>query len=523
MKFTNVVLWLMAGILAVLITACSSSVAAGEPQVIVVTATPTATPDVVIDDDPEPTEEIQVGGGAEPEAEPTAVVYEPGTLLKGSGEGVFYLRDDGTRQHIYDWDTFLTFGFKQKDIVEVDDVVLDAYPLLGELTQLVRDDKGNLYWVAQGKIWKVSEWGRVVNGSSYAGVPVTSLDNSLKVNLWGYTPLSDGTLLRQDDVVYYFDYAGYGSGTLIPVLEGVYRKADVMDVPSSILAVYSEQPHLQKAYTSLNRQTDAANVRVSNNLEADVLGVIKSGHRIPVQARTADGAWLVVTYKNQLGWLSADLVEPTLELSLLPLDTALAELLDGVPRAQPAAVTETAEQVELQPIYCDTAPIRGFGKVWGDHLDVQNTLGCPYGSEQGTKAAVQTFQHGLMLWLEADSRYNGDPVYVFFNDGNYQRFGDLGAADPEKVEETPAGFYPVGDKFGKVYWEGTGVKVKERLGHATSEAEDTAGAFLQFNRGRMFWAEASDSIYVIYDYYQCCDANDNSYRIRSWAIFEDEF
>ena len=128
-----------------------------------------------------------------------------------------------------------------------------------------------------------------------------------------------------------------------------------------------------------------------------------------------------------------------------------------------------------------------------------------------------------MLWLEADSRYSGDPVYVFFNDGTYQRFGDLGAADPAKVGKTPAGFYPVGDKFSKVYWEGTGVKAKERLGYATNEAEDTAGAYLQFNRGRMFWAEASDSIYVIYDYYECCDANDNSYRIRSWAIFEDEF
>jgi hypothetical protein len=67
------------------------------------------------------------------------------------------------------------------------------------------------------------------------------------------------------------------------------------------------------------------------------------------------------------------------------------------------------------------------------------------------------------------------------------------------------------------------VKLKERLGYATSQAEDTAGAFLQFNRGRMFWAETADSICVIYDYYECCDANENSYRIRSWTIFEDEF
>ncbi len=522
MKFANVILWLMVGALTVLITACNTGVAAMESQIIVVTATPTATLKAVVDD-PAPTAEVQVGGGAEPKAEPTAVIFKPGTLLKGSGDGVFYLRDDGTRQHIHNWSTFLEFGFAKKDIVDVEEAELDTYPLIGELTQLVRDDKGNLYWIVQGQIWKVNEWNRVVGQPSYTGVPVTPLDDSLKAKLWGFKPLSDGTLLRQDDTVYYFDYAGYGRGTLILVPEGVYRESDVIDVPVGVLAVYAVQPYVEKAYTSLNRQTEAANVRAANNLEAEILGVIQSGRRIPVQARTADGAWLVVSYQDQLGWLSADLVESTLELSLLPLDTQLAELKKDVPEAQPAAIIEAAAPTELQPIYCDTAPIRGFGKVWGDHLDVQNTLGCPWGAEAGTDAAVQHFQHGIMLWLGSDSRYNADPVYVFFDDGNYQRFGDLGAADPAKVGEIPAGFYPVGDKFSKVYWEGTGVKVKERLGYATSEAEDTAGAFLQFDRGRMFWAEAVDSIFVIYDYYECCDANDNSSRIRSWASYEDKF
>jgi len=275
MKFANVGLWLMVGVAVLMMTACSSGLAVMEPQVIVVTATPTATPEVVADE-PAPTEEVQVGGGAEPEAEPTAAVYEPGTLLKGSGDGVFYLRDDGTRQHIHNWTVFLEFGFKQKDIVEVADAVLDTFPSAGELTQLVRDDQGNLYWVAQGQIWKVSEWDKVVSQSSYTGVAVSSIDASLKANLWGYTPLRDGLLLRQADTVYYFDYAGFGNGTLIPVSAGLYDESDVLDVPDGVLAVYAEQPYLHRVYTFLNRQTGAANIRAANNLAADVLGVIES-------------------------------------------------------------------------------------------------------------------------------------------------------------------------------------------------------------------------------------------------------
>ena len=86
----------------------------------------------------------------------------------------------------------------------------------------------------------------------------------------------------------------------------------------------------------------------------------------------------------------------------------------------------------------------------------------------------------------------------------------------------PTGFYQVGDKFSKVYWEGTGVRVKERLGHAISEAEDTAGAYQQFDNSRMFWAEAIDRIFVIYDYYYY-DEDDHYIQVRAWASYEDKF
>jgi hypothetical protein len=178
-----------------------------------------------------------------------------------------------------------------------------------------------------------------------------------------------------------------------------------------------------------------------------------------------------------------------------------------------------------QPVYCNEVPIRGFGQVWGDHPEVQQTLSCPAWpyEEQGTNAAVQPFQHGLMLWLEADSGSAGDPVYVFFNDGSYQRFGDLGPADPAKVQAIPNGFFAVGDKFSKVYWEGTGAQVKERLGYPTALAEESAGAYQQFYNGRMFWAETADQIYIIYDYSVYDAATERSVRIRTWESYEDKF
>jgi hypothetical protein len=100
---------------------------------VVVTATPT-------------TDWVKATPAPAATAEITAatVNYEAGTLLKGSGPGVFYVTEAGTRRHIFDWDTFLAFGFAPEDIVEVDDEALEELTLVGELTRLVADEKENL-------------------------------------------------------------------------------------------------------------------------------------------------------------------------------------------------------------------------------------------------------------------------------------------------------------------------------------------------------------------------------------------
>jgi hypothetical protein len=260
----------------------------------------------------------------------------------------------------------------------------------------------------------------------------------------------------------------------------------------------------------------AGNVRSGPGLEYPVIGQVSRGDNRAVLKRNEPGNWLQIARDDGPAWLSASLVT-------LNVDVTDLEIAEGI---TPPLVPPTPTPATLQAPYCDSVPIRGFGTVWGEHVEVAATLDCPAWPyhEQGTEAAAQSFEHGLMLWLAADSNYGDDPVYVLFDTGEYQRFPDMGAADPQAVGTIPAGFYPPGDRFGKVYWEGTGARVRQRLGNATGPQLDSAGAYQQFGNGRMFWAEGLDHIFVLYDYWQWDETGgENHVHIRAWAGFEDTF
>lgn len=177
---------------------------------------------------------------------------------------------------------------------------------------------------------------------------------------------------------------------------------------------------------------------------------------------------------------------------------------------------------------CSAGPIRGFGTVWQQRPEVRRWLGCPFTDfrqdEHATRAAVQTFEHGWMLWLETDTVANVDPIYVFFeDDGSYIRYGDRELTDAHRYAPTPAGFYKVGDRFAKVYWEELGPEGRTRLGLATNEARDSQGAFQEFQNGRMFWAGESDTIYVIYEGAYDPDGDGQVTQMRGWLSYEDTF
>lgn len=515
---------ILAGAATALIMACSGS---AEPQIVVVTATSTATPEVVVTPPATPVVELTVKPAAPaatsvgelpaPAAPPAQLEerYEAGTLLKDSDDEIFYVTEAGRRQRLADGDTFHAFRFVRQDIIPVGEEALAAVPLAGELTRLVYDDQDRLYWVAEGRRWSVDEWKKVIERADYAGIQPTYLDRSLETRLALQPGLSDGMLLRADETVYYFN-----QNSLIPVPGGVGREVAVLDVPVEMLGAYTPQTQLEAAGVQLKTDTPAANVHQSPSLEAEVMGTLSNTAKIVAQGRSSDQHWLQIAYQDQPGWLAADLVVDSVALRLLPV-IEVTPIPADVPEAEPAAMVESSTP---PPLFCTIVPIRGFGKVWSEHREVKNTLGCAdswQDGEQATQAAVQVFQNGLMVWLQADGYYSGDPVYVFFADGSYQRFGDLGAADPVKVGAIPTGFYAVGDKFSKVYWEGTGAQVKERLGYAIGPANDSAGAFQQFSNGRMFWTETIDRIFVVYEYGYF--EGQTYIMVHTWHSYEDTF
>jgi hypothetical protein len=174
-------------------------------------------------------------------SEPEALM---GTLLQGNSDDVFYLTAEGTRRRIADAETFTAFGFAETDVVKVDDDVLAAIPLAEELTRLVSSDQ-RLYWVMQSQRWLVNEWQEVINRPDYQGIHPTPLDGWLQQQLPVRLNLTRGMLLRDGGLVYYFDF-----DTIIPVKEGTYQEADVIDVPRGVLAVYPQKAHLEQAARS---------------------------------------------------------------------------------------------------------------------------------------------------------------------------------------------------------------------------------------------------------------------------------
>lgn len=92
------------------------------------------------------------------------------------------------------------------------------------------------------------------------------------------------------------------------------------------------------------------------------------------------------------------------------------------------------------------------------------------------------------------------PIYVFFDDGTFQQFDDSWhEGDPVNSGLTPpAGKYEPEKGFGKLWREGTGARIRQRLGWATQPAKDGPGAYQRFEQGEMFWTGTANKIYVLY-------------------------
>jgi len=166
---------------------------------------------------------------------------------------------------------------------------------------------------------------------------------------------------------------------------------------------------------------------------------------------------------------------------------------------------------ENPTISCARVPVRGFGRIWAQNRNVQRGIGCPvvatYGPQPGSQelaldTAYQPFERGAMVWISATVPYQTryQFIYTFFDDGTFQQFDDTWRpGQPESGGLTPpAGKYEPVRGFGKVWREGTGARVRERLGWATAPEKGGPGAYQKFDRGEMYWSGAVNKIWVLY-------------------------
>ncbi|MEO8286441.1 MAG: hypothetical protein ABI670_08385 [Chloroflexota bacterium] len=160
---------------------------------------------------------------------------------------------------------------------------------------------------------------------------------------------------------------------------------------------------------------------------------------------------------------------------------------------------------ETPSLVCQRVPVRGFGTVWAGHRNVQRGLGCPqqfppFDHELVVPTAYQPFEHGAMLWISRTTYVQEKIIYVFFDEGTFQQFEDTYRdGQPASGGETPPrGLLEPVRGFGKVWREGTGARVRERLGWATSPELGSDGAYQRFQQGEMYWSGTIDKIWVLY-------------------------
>ena len=75
-----------------------------------------------------------------------------------------------------------------------------------------------------------------------------------------------------------------------------------------------------------------------------------------------------------------------------------------------------------------------------------------------------------MLWISRTTYVQERLIYVFFDDGTFQQFDDTwhDGDPPNGNMSPPPGLFEPQRGFGKVWREGTGARVRERLGWATA-------------------------------------------------------
>lgn len=160
------------------------------------------------------------------------------------------------------------------------------------------------------------------------------------------------------------------------------------------------------------------------------------------------------------------------------------------PAATPALVATAVAPPTPVPPLSGEPPVglfrpRGlFGGQWQGEPALQQALGWSASEQhQLVEAAVQTFEHGVMIW-RGDTRQ----IYAIFNDNTWGVFDDSFAegdmeSDPSLV--APGGLQQPVRGFGKV-WRNT-PDVRAKLGWATAKEKADSASLQEFERGAMIY------------------------------------
>jgi len=143
----------------------------------------------------------------------------------------------------------------------------------------------------------------------------------------------------------------------------------------------------------------------------------------------------------------------------------------------------------------NTLPAGLSGSFAGDPSLTQS-IGCPQGQPLSTTTAIQSFEHGSMIYVQ------GSPgsIYVLTLDGRFRRFDDtwVSGVDPETGGETPPlGLIEPKRGFGKV-WRNN-LDVRGSLGWAVTNEEGATSSLLIFDRGRAVYLPTRGSTYLLID------------------------
>jgi hypothetical protein len=136
------------------------------------------------------------------------------------------------------------------------------------------------------------------------------------------------------------------------------------------------------------------------------------------------------------------------------------------------------------PSGCAFPPTGSFANVYFGDSTLVAQLGCPTTSDTQLATAVQTYEHGLMIYVAEQPGI----IYALFSDGTFKRYADtwVEGTDPNNGGETPpTGLIEPARGFGKVWRDNP--EVREGLGWAVTEEAGSDSRELLFERGRLIY------------------------------------